>query len=173
MCADVVKEPSLQPLSGEVILPRTANKQDDARLDIRAKGFWNRQQDAFFDVRVFHPDAPSYRNTSVPSLYRQHEMAKKREYRVREIEYAAFTPLVFSTFGGMGKETAIAYKHLAGLLAEKRNTQYSITLVWMRCTVSFALIRSAVTAIRGSRSNMCREQNQDIELGCKESGLRA
>ena len=32
VCADVVKEPSLQPLSGEIIFPRTANKQDDARL---------------------------------------------------------------------------------------------------------------------------------------------
>ena len=78
-------------------------------------------------------------------------MAKKREYRdrVREVEYVSFTPLVFSTSGGMGKETAIAYKHLAGLPAEKRKTQYSITLAWMRCTVSFALIRSAVMAITG------------------------
>ena len=175
MGADVVKEPSLQPLSGEIILPRTANKQDDARLDIRARGFWSRQQDAFFDVRGFHPDAPSYRNTSISVRYRQHEMAKKREYgdRVREVEYAAFTPLVFSTSGGMGKETAIAYKHLAGLLAEKRKTQYSIILAWMRCTVSFALIRSAVMAIRGSRSHVCRQQNSNIELRCRESGLRA
>ena len=175
VCTDVVKEPSLQPLSGEIISPRTANKQDDARLDIRARRFWNRQQDAFFDVRVFHPDAPSYRNTSISALYRQHKMAKKREYhdRVREVEYAAFTPLVFSTSGGMGKETAIAYKHLAGLLAEKRKTQYSITLAWMRCTVSFALIRSAMMTIRGSRSHVCRQQNSDIELGCRESGLRA
>ena len=47
VCADVVKKPSLQPLSGEIVLPRTANKQDDARLDIRARGFWNRQQSAF------------------------------------------------------------------------------------------------------------------------------
>ena len=62
------------------MLPHTANKQDDARLDIRAKGFWSRQQDAFFDVRVFHPNASSYRGTNILALYRQHEMAKKREY---------------------------------------------------------------------------------------------
>ena len=102
-------------------------------------------------------------------------MARKREYgdRVRKIEYAAFTPLVCSTSGGMRKETAIAYKHLAGLLAKKRKTQYSITLAWMRCTVLFALIYSAVTAIRGSRSHVCRQQKSDFELGCRESVLRA
>ena len=39
VCTDVEKEPQLQSLSDEIILPRKANKQDDARLDIRAKGF--------------------------------------------------------------------------------------------------------------------------------------
>ena len=52
VCTDVATEPCLQPLSGER-LPLSANKEDEARLDIRAKGFWDRQQDAFFDVRVF------------------------------------------------------------------------------------------------------------------------
>ena len=87
------------------------NKRE-ARVDIRAKGFSNRQQNAFFDVRVFHPNAPSYRNTEIPALYRQQENAKNREYgdRIREVEYAVFTPLVFSTTGGQGKETTIAYK---------------------------------------------------------------
>ena len=144
VCTDVEKEPQLQPLTGETILPRSANKQEEARVDIRAKGFWNRQQNAFFDVRVFHPNASSYRNTEIPALYRQQENAKKREYgdRIREVEYAVFTPLVFSTTGGQGKETTIAYKRLAELLATKRKLEYSITLAWMRCSLSFALIRS-------------------------------
>ena len=41
ICTDVEKEPHLQSLSGEIILPRKGNKQDDARLNIRAKGFWS------------------------------------------------------------------------------------------------------------------------------------
>ena len=47
------------------------------------------------------------RNTSIPALYRQHELGKKREYgdRIREIEHASFTPLIFSTTGGLAKET--------------------------------------------------------------------
>ena len=48
VCTDVEKEPQLQPLTSETILPRSANKQEEARVDIRAKGFWNRQQNAFF-----------------------------------------------------------------------------------------------------------------------------
>ena len=80
VCTETEKEPQLQPLSGENILPRTANRQEEARADIKAKGFWCRQQSAFFDVRVFHPNAQSYRNTSIAALYRRQEQTKKREY---------------------------------------------------------------------------------------------
>ena len=57
VCHDVVIEPPLQPLTGENVVPATANRQDDARADIHARGFWVRRQSAFFDVRVFHPNA--------------------------------------------------------------------------------------------------------------------
>ena len=48
ICYDVTTEPPLQPLSGEVVIPRTANQQDEARADIHARGFWGRRQSAFF-----------------------------------------------------------------------------------------------------------------------------
>ena len=38
---------------------------------------------------------------------------------IREVEYAVFTPLVFSTTVGIGKETTVAYKCLAELVAQK------------------------------------------------------
>ena len=81
MCIDVSTKPLLQPVTGEN-LPISSNTTDGARLDVRAKGFWDRNlQDAFFDIRVFHPHAPpSYRDTNLASLYRQHEAKKKREY---------------------------------------------------------------------------------------------
>ena len=40
VCQDVCIEPRLQPVAGES-LPRSANKSDEARVDIRAKGFWD------------------------------------------------------------------------------------------------------------------------------------
>ena len=58
VCTDVEVEPVLQEVTGEVLL-RGANKTPDARLDIRARGFWAREQSAFFDVRVCHPNADS------------------------------------------------------------------------------------------------------------------
>ena len=40
VCQDVTVEPTLQPLSGEQLLGRTSNKEDNARSDIAAYGFW-------------------------------------------------------------------------------------------------------------------------------------
>ena len=63
------------------------------------------------NVQVFHPNAPSYFQTQVTSLFRRQELVKKREYgdRIRTVECGSFTPLVFSTFGGIGKEATIFY----------------------------------------------------------------
>ena len=115
VCRNVKSEPPLLPLTGENIVPLSANRCDDARADIRATGFWGRQQCALFDVRVFHPNAQSYRHSSISSLYRRHELAKKREYgdRIREVENGSFTPLVFATTRGMGREATLFYKRLA------------------------------------------------------------
>ena len=51
VCNDVEIEPVLQELTGES-LPSEANRAPDARLDIYARSFWERQRSAFFDVRV-------------------------------------------------------------------------------------------------------------------------
>ena len=119
ICHNVPTEPPLQPLTGETLSARSANTDDNARLDIRARGFWNHHQDAFFDVRVFYPNTPSNHSTNA---YRRHEQAKKREYgqRVREVERGVFTPLVLSANGGMGKEVATFYRRLADMIAQKR-----------------------------------------------------
>ena len=54
----------LQPLSGETLTYATANVEDGARLDISAAGFWGGQhQKAYFDVKVFNPNASSYRGS--------------------------------------------------------------------------------------------------------------
>ena len=122
----------------------------------------------FFDVRVFHPNAQSYRNVSIPSVYRRHEMQKKkREYgdRVREVEFASFTPLVFATTGGMGKEAITFYRRLAELLSKRSAFSYSSTLAWIRCTLSFSLLRSATMCIRESRSISFRSPDASPEMG--------
>ena len=75
VCYDVEVEPVLQEITGEM-LPRGVNKAPDARLDIHTRGFWDRQSSAFFDVRVCHPNAESYKDLSPEQIYRQHENGK-------------------------------------------------------------------------------------------------
>ena len=152
ICGDVEREPLLQPVTGEQLNPST-NWQMDAHLDVRARFFWERGQSAFFDVRVFHPNAPSYRCSPLPTIYRRHENAKKREYadRVLQIEQGSFTTLVFSSTGGMAREATIFYKRLANLIASKQE-HYSTFMGCLRCRLSFALLRSSLLCIQGSCS---------------------
>ena len=80
---------------------------------------------------------------------------KKRHYeeRVREVERATFTPLVMSTTGGMGRAATTFYKRLASMIGEKQNTHYTQTMNWIRCKLSFALLRASIMSIRGARSS--------------------
>ena len=50
VCHNVAIEPPLQPLSGETFTHTSANVSAEAHLDIKAQGFWNHTQDAYFDV---------------------------------------------------------------------------------------------------------------------------
>ena len=132
VCPNVAIEPHLQPLSGESFRLASTYTDDGARLDVHARGFWNTRQDAFFDVRVFHPNAPSNSSRSLPAAYKKHEDEKKRTYgqRILEIEHGVFTPLVLSTSGGMGREAQTFYKRLADLLSLKRDVPYCSLMVW-------------------------------------------
>jgi len=119
-----------------------------------------RGQQAFFDVRVFDPNAKRYLHKALPQCYIQNEKEKKRQYneRILEIEHGSFTPLVFSIYGGMGRECSMLYSKLAQRISEKKNLNQSITTNWMRTKLSFALLKSALLCIRGSRSitrNIC------------------
>ena len=71
VCLDVQVEPCLQPVTGESLHFRSAIREDEALLDIRARGFWGQRfVSAFFDVRIFNPLAPSNRHISLQLVYR-------------------------------------------------------------------------------------------------------
>ena len=75
VCHAVAIEPWLAPLFGEVFAAASAN----TRAEVRARGFWTRAQGAFFDFRIFHPDAASYSAQPLDALLLQHEHQKKLE----------------------------------------------------------------------------------------------
>ena len=60
VCNDVEVEPRLLPVTRENLQYRSAIHGDEARLDIQARGFWERGQQAFLDVRVFDPNTCRY-----------------------------------------------------------------------------------------------------------------
>ena len=95
VCKDVKIEPELLPI-GNIEL-RGSNNAEKARLDVSAVGLWSSMERTFLDVRVMHPNSPSYRDKNKEQLYIQHEKEKKRMYnqRIIQVEKASFTPLVF------------------------------------------------------------------------------
>ena len=163
---DVVIEPRLQPVTGEQFRYRSANIEDQARLDVAACGVWGgRFERSFVDVRVFNPFASSNRSHSVTSAYARHEREKRRQYeqRIRDVEQSSFVPVVLSSSGGMGKSATSLFKRLASLISEKSGEPYSATMAWIRCRVSFALLRSSVMCIRGSRCLRSRFISGELE----------
>ena len=67
--SDVELEPRLLPLTDEYLPFRTCNRDAEARVDIRARSFWVRQQEAFFDVWVTHPKASLLSHSEVTSQF--------------------------------------------------------------------------------------------------------
>ena len=168
VCTEVEMEAVLQEVTREV-LPRGANKTPDARLDIHAWCFWAREQSAFFDVRVCHPNPDSHKNLTPEQIYKLHENDKKRLHssRVLEVERGTFTPLVFTTTGGISDECQHYHSRLAELLAVKKQESYASTITWIRTLVSFAILRSALVCPRDSRSRRRTTPNiqeTDLEL---------
>ena len=174
VCNDVRVNPDLQEVTTEELRGRSANTTDGARLDIAVNGFWGgRFERTFVDVRVFNPYAPSNRNTTIEKTYRKHKMEKKRAYtqRVREIEHSSFTPLVLSASGGFAREATHFYKRLASRLADKWDQPFRLTMRWLRCTISFALLRSAIQCIRGARSSRGHAVFSPVDLVTAEANL--
>lgn len=168
---DVTWEPLLQPLHGEekAFQFQTANKEEEARSDIRVTGFWSRLRRAFFDITAFSPYAPSNQQKPL-SLFRKSEKRKYREYgeRIREVEHGDFTPLVFSTSGGMGPQAEMVIKRIGMQLAEQQNLTPSVTISWIRCRLSFAILRSSLVCLRGSRP-LKKMYEEAVELSVNET----
>ena len=134
MCSDVTKEPLLQPLQGEEFNYNTANVEQEARVDISARGFWNRGQKSFFDLQVFIPLAPCYSGSSLDAAHAKNERDKIRKHgeRIIKVEKGTFTPLVFTSAGGMARQSQIFYKRMAELMAEKRGEKKGFFTSWLQ-----------------------------------------
>ena len=153
---DVEIEPPLMPLGGEAV---SGGSADGARVDIRARGFWTRQQNAFFDVRVTHPRPSLLSGPEVSRQLSQHERQKKRQYsdRINQVDRGSFTPLVFATSGQCAPECGIFLKTLATQLHHKNSDiPYRLIISHLRSRISLSLMRWQITCFRGSRASYLR-----------------
>ena len=98
ICKDVKVEPKLIPI-GNVEMAG-GNSAEKARLDVSAVGLWSPMERTFLDIRVMHPNSPTYRQKNIAQVYVQQECEKKRAYneRVLQVEKASFSPLVFGWY---------------------------------------------------------------------------
>ena len=127
-----------------------------------------KRQQAFFDLRVFDPSACRYLNKLLQHCLVINENEMKRAYheRVLQIYHGKFTPLVFSIYGSMGRECHKFYSRLSDLLSEKRNLPKSEVEDWVRSKICFALLKSSLLCLRGSRT-VCKKTSQlesDIDV---------
>jgi hypothetical protein len=154
VCNDVEIEPTLQPVTNKTNFCRSANLSDEARLDVRAKGFWRQGQNAYFDVRVTNPECDSHRALTVKAVLEKNEKEKKRQYnqRVIDVEHGTFTPLVFSASGAMGHECLKYHKSLAERISRKRGDQYADVMRYIRVRISYLVLKATLLCLRGSKS---------------------
>ena len=130
-----------------------------------ARNIWSPLEKAFLDIRVFHAQAKTNRSHgTIQKMYKAHENQKKSLYnqRVIQVERATFTPVVFSTTGGMGVEAQSLVKKLADRTSRKTGQQYADVMRFLRTRMRFDLLRTTIIALRGDRGKR-RPQPESVE----------
>ena len=150
ICKDVKLEPELMPLGN---CSNSTNTEERSRPDVSAVGIWSPMERTFLDVKIVHLNSPSYRGRKPDAIYKEKENEKKSKYnqRIIQVEKASFTPLVFSTSGGMALECTKYHKKVAQLIARKTKEEYSHIMNHLRTRIRFTLLKSTLVAIRGER----------------------
>ena len=155
---DVEIQPQLLPLTGENLRYQTKIRGDEARLDIRVRGLWEKGHQAFIHVSVLDPNASRYLNTSIQQCYSINEKEKKRNCneRILQIDHDTFAPLVFSLYGRLGRKCKTFYSRLAKLVSIKQNISKSVPTNWIRTKICYALLKAFLLCVRGSRPQVNR-----------------
>ena len=81
--------------------------------------------------------------------------------RIRATDHGIFTSLIFFTNGSLSKETTVAYKRMAEMLAAKLKREYAVTLAWMRCSFP-SLYSDQPLHVRERRENTLTKEKINI-----------
>ena len=153
VCRNVETEPLLQPLDNEVLNLQSTVTSREARLDMKAGGFWTPGVMAFFNVRVTHVNSRSNQGKHTATIFKEQENEKKRKYdqRVMEVEWELLHHWCLVQTGAMGLECQNFLRTLANKLSSKNNELYGSVISWLRIQLSFAILKTVHRCVRGSR----------------------
>ena len=70
---------------------------------------------------------------------------------IRYLGSRVFSPLVFSTSGGMGKEAGKVYNRIAQKMAYTKGQKYHDAVSYIRKRLRFDLLKTTVISLRGYR----------------------
>ena len=73
--------------------------------------------------------------------------------------------MVFTTTGGMSDECQRYHSRLAELISAKKKENYATAMSWIRTKVSFAILRTALLCLKGTRQGRRNNvQENDLEI---------
>ena len=140
-------------LEGEQFTTSSALTGDQARPEIRARGFFRPGRVAFFDVKVINPNSTLNLQHSIKKTLENAERQKTRccNERILNEKHGSFAPLIYSVTGGVGPQAKTFEKLLCNKLAYKKRQKYSNIINYYRCKLSFLIRKMILLCIRGSR----------------------
>jgi hypothetical protein len=141
---------------------RNNSAGDEARGDVRARGFWKPREDCIFDIVITDTDAKCYGDTSSKKLVERLAKRKVDKYEAACKERRrSFTALAYSVCGLPCESARSAEKRLGGLLAKKWERNYSEMVSFIRQRMSLAIVRSNTLLLRGDRAGTWRRRGAE------------
>ena len=122
-------------------------------------------------------DSESVRHMPLRKIYEKHEKEKKRHYndRVMNIEHGTFLLHLCSQLTeGLGQNARCFINIWLIKLLQKNGDRYERVLNWIRCKLSFLVLKASLLCLRGSRivkNNKLSEAVDDFGLACHETRL--
>jgi len=125
----------------EPVVRDTSVNSEALIADLGARGVWEPQVMALFDIRVVNTDTRSHLSHSPGAVLASAEVEKKWKYCDACTECSAtFMPLCFSVDGLVGDEAACFLKHLASCLSVIWECHYGEIIGLLRAWLAFASV---------------------------------
>ena len=134
-------------------------------------GFWTRQQEAFFDIRVTHPKAQLLTAADISAQLVNNERERKNASTTNRSLILITVFLLhsfFSTTCMIGGECQLFLKTLANQMAQRnKDIPYCIIINTIRCKLSFCILGWNIPCLCGSRSSYQERRKVNFLAECR------